>query len=116
MANFQRVTPAGVAHQLDHLQERHHHHHVDNDDAINNDGVANSDGAVHYDTSKESLEHTDKHGHCGMQLLFRPAGALFTPFQVPLATGMEPLVSTPHPYLDGPQRPPSFAPGLAAGG
>ncbi len=104
MGDVQRVTPAGMAHELDHLQERLHHHHDDDD------------GAVHYDNSEESQEHSEKHSHCCVQLLFKPMAALFTPFDVPLAKSMAVIVSTPHPYLDGPHRPPAFAPGLAAGG
>lgn len=109
MEDVARMTPAGVAHELDHLQERLHHHHADDDDS-------DAEGAVHYDNSEASIEHTEKHGHCCAQLLLKPLAAPFLPFEAAFATGGEPVLSTPHPYLDGPQRPPSFAPGPAAGG
>ena len=106
MEDVARMTPAGVAHELDHLQERLHHHHA----------AENDSGAVHYDDSEASIEHSDKHGHCCAQLLLKPLAAQFLPFEAAFATGGEPMVSTPHPYLDGPQRPPSSTPGPAAGG
>lgn len=97
-----RLAGAGVSHQLDHVNDIHHHHH--------------DDGQVHYDESDDSIEHSHESSAMAQHLPLDEAGLPFHPLNVTLADPPEPLSAVPHPYLDDPQRPPAFAPGLAAGG
>lgn len=96
------LASAGAQHQLAHSVDLHHHHH--------------DDGEVHYDDSDASVDHTHEHA-ATVQLLLPAPASLIPPLQIAsLADPAEPVSHIPHPYLDDPQRPPAFAPGLTAGG
>lgn len=96
-----RLAGSGTAHQLDHANHVYHHHH--------------HDGKVHYDESDQSVQHSHEPS-ATVQHFLPKAAALFIPLTVSLAERGDPVSCIPHPYLDDPQRPPAFAPGLAAGG
>lgn len=96
-----RVAAGGSLHVLAHASDAHHHHH--------------DDGVVHYDDSDESVQHTHD-ASAGAQHLLPEPPRLFTPAQVALAGPFERGGHIPDPYLDDPQRPPAFAPGVAARG
>lgn len=94
---------ASLAHALEHDQGISHHHHAD-------------DGSIHYDDSDASRDHAQDHTS-------PPQSAGFGLPQLPVAPAqlVSKLVShvtqwVPEPFLDGPSRPPSPAPGQAAGG
>ncbi len=97
-----RLAQTGTAHQLAHADHVHHHHH--------------DDGKVHYDESDESVQHSHEPSASAQHLLPKAALTLLTPVVVSLADRVDPPSYIPDPYLDDPQRPPAFAPGLAAGG
>lgn len=92
---------AGLSHEAERLEELHHH---------------DDDGAIHYDDSAESVTHADEHSTAAQLTLLKPADWLFDLTHDSLADYPDPASSIPDPILDDPQRPPSFAPGLAAGG
>jgi hypothetical protein len=92
-----------VSHSIDHLLDQHHHHHE-------------GDGEIHYDDSAESNEHSHEHSHTCQLFLIKPPSIVFAQPAPLLTRGAEQIAYIPHPYLDGPQRPPAFAPGHAAGG
>ncbi len=93
---------ASLAHVADHPEDLHHHHE--------------NDGTIHYDESDESLQHA--HEHSTPSPLLLPSAGLVSLLQdvASVADYPEPASYIPDPCLDDPQRPPSFAPGLAAGG
>lgn len=93
---------APLAHALAHDEGIHHHHE--------------EDGSVHYDESDASLDHAQEHSSS-----CQPAGCGFprltiAPERAASATGAYLVQAVPEPFLDGPHRPPAFAPGHAAGG
>lgn len=92
---------AGVSHEIEHLGDLHHH---------------GDDGSIHYDNSDESIAHADEHSAATQLPLLNPAAMLFSASPASLAEYPDPASHLPNPCLDDPQRPPSFAPGLAAGG
>ncbi|MDM5181339.1 hypothetical protein PO883_29590 [Massilia sp. DJPM01] len=87
---------------MEHTDDVHHHHH--------------DDGKVHYDESDESAQHSHEPSATVQHFLPEVALALFSPLSQSLADRSYPASYIPDPYLDDPQRPPAFAPGLAAGG
>lgn len=97
-----RLASTGTTHQLEHASDVHHHHH--------------HDGKVHYDESDESVRHSHEPLTTMQHLVPKAEPALFSPMIVSLADQVDPVSYIPDPYLDDPQRPPAFAPGLAAGG
>lgn len=97
-----RMAAPGTAHQLAHADDVHHHHH--------------DSGKVHYDESDESVQHSHESSSTVQQLLPKAACVLFCPLIVSIAYPLRPVSYIPDPYLDDPQRPPAFAPGLATGG
>lgn len=97
------LQPAMLLHELEHEQGVAHHHHEE-------------DGSVHYDDSDESREHAQEHSSSTQPAGFGHA-RLAIPFARPVDTpGFYVARRVPEPFLDGPHRPPSFAPGHAAGG
>ena len=97
-----RLAGTGTIHQLAHVDDVHHHHH--------------DDGKVHYDESGESVQHSHEASASAQHLLPKAMSVLFTPLLMSLGDRADPPSYIPNPYLDDPQRPPAFAPGLAAGG
>lgn len=97
----QPLTSLGWAHEPAHSDDPHHHA---------------EDGAAHYDESDESLAHADEHS-AGLQLSILNINGFFFG-ATPASPGqyLDPASYIPDPFLDEPQRPPAFAPGLAAGG
>lgn len=96
-----RLAGAGAAHLLAHAGQVHHHHH--------------DDGVVHYEDSDESAQHSHD-ASAGAQHLLPPAPLLFNPVKAALAGPSRHGERLPDPCLDDSQRPPAFAPGVAAGG
>lgn len=92
-----------LEHALEHAQEIEHHHHEE-------------DGSVHYDDSQESMEHTQEHAAASAQCLLDTQCLPLEPRR--LLTKIAPAFQStiPNPDLEDPQRPPVFAPGIAAGG
>ena len=95
--------PVSLVHELEHDQGISHHHHAD-------------DGTIHYDDSDASRDHAQDHTSPS-----QPAGVGLPPLPVAPEQLVSKLVShvtqwVPEPFLDGPSRPPSPAPGQAAGG
>ncbi len=101
-AGVRQPDAAGLRHVLDHAEDRHHHHE--------------GDGSIHYDESDESVEHTCEGSPAPQQSLLNPAPALVCQLVISRADSPDLAAYLPLPYLEVPQRPPSFAPGLAAGG
>jgi len=102
VSSMQPLGLAGMAsHEIDRSDELHHH----------DDG-----GAIHYDGSEQSVAHADDHSAPVQFSALNRAAILFGLSPVSLADYPEPVSTIPEPCLDDPQRPPSFAPGLAAGG
>lgn len=97
-----RLAGTGTTHQLEHADHVHHHHH--------------DDGKVHYDESDESEQHSHEPSATAQNPGPKMERALFSPLNDSLADRIDPVSYIPDPYLDDPQRPPAFAPGLAAGG
>lgn len=98
-----RTPPAAaVSHALAHDQSQLHHH--------------DDDGTVHYDESEASLEHAADQSSPVQFSLINPGVIAFMLPAASLADYPDPVSYIPDPCLDDPQRPPSFAPGLAAGG
>jgi len=92
-----------LEHVLEHAQEIEHHHHEE-------------DGSVHYDDSQESMEHIQEHAAASAQCLFDTPCMPLEPRRLQTKIVL-PFESTlPNPDLEDPQRPPVFAPGIAAGG
>lgn len=102
LGGVQRFDAAGLSHEFEHVQDLHHHHEAD--------------GTVHYDDSEASIEHTDDRSPCSQHSLLKPSTVLFDHIAVSRAARADLVQYIPLPYLEEPQRPPSFAPGLAAGG
>ena len=102
IAGLRSLELAGLAHEIERTEELHHHH--------------DDDGSTHYDDSDASLTHAEEHSTPVQLTLLKPADWLFNLSQDSLADYPDPAWQLPDPCLDGPQRPPSFAPGLAAGG
>jgi hypothetical protein len=97
------ASPASLVHEVEHDQGISHHHHAD-------------DGTIHYDDSDASRDHAQDHTSSP-----QPAGFGLPPLPVAPEQLVSKLVShvtqwIPEPFLDGPSKPPSPAPGQAAGG
>ena len=101
IAGLRALEVAGLAHEIERSEELHHH---------------DDDGSTHYDDSDESVTHADEHSTPAQLTLLQPADLLFNLSPNSLADYPDPASHIPDPCLDAPQRPPSFAPGLAAGG
>ena len=90
-----------MAHEISRADDLHHHE---------------EDGVAHYDGSDESLEHAYEHS-AGVQVSVLSFYGVFLGSKlVSLGDYPDPATHVPNPFLDDPQRPPAFAPGLAAGG
>jgi hypothetical protein len=96
------LNAAVPSHEFEHAEDLHHHHE--------------DDGSVHYDNSDESLEHADEHSPANQLSFLSPGIVSFEQAAVSVADYPDPASALPNPCLDDPPRPPSFAPGLAAGG
>ncbi len=94
---------SGLAHGIAHAEAQLHHHH-------------DEDGSVHFDDSDESLKHSGEHSCATQCSLISGELTKFAQLKVSLAHAQAPPSALPNPFLDDPQRPPAFAPGLAAGG
>lgn len=92
-----------LEHVLEHAQEIEHHHH-------------DEDGSVHYDDSQESTEHTQEHAAVSAQCLLDTKCVALEPRRLQTKVVPTFALSVPNPDLEDPQRPPVFAPGIAAGG
>ena len=94
---------AGMAsHDTERVQDLHHHH---------DDG-----SAIHYDDSEQSVAHADDHSAPVQFSALNRAAITFGVSPVSLTDFPDPVSTIPAPWLDDPHRPPSFTPGLAAGG
>ncbi|WP_426106661.1 hypothetical protein [Massilia sp. TSP1-1-2] len=94
-------TVATLAHDAARMAQLHHH-----------DG----DGAIHYDDSDESVAHAGEHSAPVQLFLINRLHSVLSVSLFSLADYPEPASYIPYPFLDDPQRPPAFAPGLATGG
>lgn len=84
-----------IVHEIEHLQAKHHHHHIDS-------------GMSHYDDSTESATHFADHGACA-NVAAIPSSVALGLISVPSAREAgEPSYFIPYPFLERPQRPPSF--------
>lgn len=101
IAGLRSLELAGLAHEIERSEELHHH---------------DDDGSTHYDDSDASVTHADEHSSPVQLTLLKPSDLLFNLSQDSLADHPDPASPISDPCLDDPQRPPSFAPGLAAGG
>ena len=83
-----------IAHEVEHLEATSHHHE--------------DDGSVHYDDSGESAAHFADHS-ASQQSASLPSVAMplltIQPFIIKL---YEPAYYFPDPFLEDPQRPPTF--------
>ena len=83
-----------IAHEVEHLEATSHHHE--------------DDGSVHYDNSGESAAHFADHS-ASQQSASLPSVAMplltIQPFTIKL---YEPAYYFPDPFLEDPQRPPTF--------
>lgn len=91
-----------LTHDTDPAAQLHHHHE--------------EDGSVHYDNSDESVEHADEHSAAPQLIVLASSVMQFSHVAATLADYPDPASYLPEPCLEDPPRPPSFAPGLAAGG
>ncbi|MEW6762466.1 MAG: hypothetical protein AB1437_16725 [Pseudomonadota bacterium] len=92
-----------LAHELEHEEGIQHHHHEE-------------DGSIHYDESEESLVHAQEHSSSAQPFSFHvPSLTLPLERQRLVAAGFT-ARAVPEPFVDGPRKPPRFAPGHAAGG
>ena len=101
IAGLRSLALAGLAHEIERSAELHHH---------------DVDGSTHYDESDKSVTHAEEHSTSAQFVLLRGADLRFNLSQDPLADYPDSVSFVPDPCLDDPQRPPSSAPGLAAGG
>ncbi len=92
---------AGLSHEMEHAAELHHHE---------------GSGAIHYDDSEASIAHADEHSAAAQFSLLNGASMIVSASPFSFADYPDPASYQPDPFLDDPQRPPAFAPGLAAGG
>jgi hypothetical protein len=93
---------ASLAHQVAHEEGIHHHHHE-------------HDGSIHYDDSDESLAHVQEHS-CAQPITFSVPSLTVPAERQAIAAAPFSARPVPDPFLDGPRKPPRFAPGHAAGG
>ena len=95
--------PAPLVHVLEHEQGVQHHHHEE-------------DGSVHYDASDESLDHVQECSSHSQPFGFSLPQLTVPPEEAASEPDAYLARTVPEPFLDGPHRPPAFAPGPAAGG
>ena len=101
VAGLQTLKVSGMFHEAERLTEMHHH---------------DDHGSVHYDDSDESAAHADEHSAVVQVSLLNRSNLAFEVSLFSLVDFPDPASYVPKPFLDDPQRPPAFAPGLATGG